>query len=105
VDDRDAPKPRNATIRQALLAVLRAEELTARELSAKVSVTEREVVTHLEHLGHSLEHGSERLSVVPPCCAKCSYRFDARTRFSRPSRCPQCKSERVLAARFTIRPR
>ena len=45
------PRPRGATARKALLEALRAGPRTARELSAEVSLPEREVVAHLEHLG------------------------------------------------------
>lgn len=98
----DGPETRDATLRAAIRGALRDEELTARELSARVGVAERDVATHLGHLAQSLEHSGERLIVTPPCCVKCGFAFEERARHSKPSRCPHCRSERIRPARFRI---
>jgi predicted ArsR family transcriptional regulator len=48
-------------VRAALRDALRAGPLTARELSARVGVPEKQVAGHLEHLGRSLKAAGERL--------------------------------------------
>ena len=84
------------------MEVLRAEELTAREISQRARVQEREVAEHLRHLQHTLGHKGERLRMSAPHCIKCGFDFDQRQRHARPSRCPSCKSERISPPRFSI---
>jgi predicted Zn-ribbon and HTH transcriptional regulator len=67
---------RHATVRSALRQVLREGPLTARELSARVGIGEKEVSGHLEHL--------------------------ARSRLTKPSKCPACRSQRMDPPRFVI---
>ena len=93
---------RYATVRSALREVLREGPLTARELSARVGIGEKEVSGHLEHLARSLRHGSERLRVEPAQCLACAFVFKARTRLTKPSKCPMCRSERMDPPRFVI---
>jgi predicted Zn-ribbon and HTH transcriptional regulator len=90
------------TVRQRILQLLREEELTAHELSQRAGLREREVAEHLRHLEHTLSHGPERLRTVTPECVACGFRFEARQKHSRPSRCPRCKSERLSSPRFRI---
>jgi predicted Zn-ribbon and HTH transcriptional regulator len=99
----DGPPERSSTAREAIAGALREGVLTARDVSARVGLPEREVAEHLPHLERSLVHGRERLIIVPPECMKCGFVFEQRERHSRPSRCPKCKSERVSPPRFTIR--
>ena len=89
-------------MRAALREALRAGPLTARELSARVGVPEKQVAGHLEHLGRSLKAAGERLRVKPACCLDCGFVFRKRDRLSRPSRCPVCRSEHLDAPRFAI---
>lgn len=98
----DEPEARDATLRGAIRAALRDEELTAREVSARVGVAERDVAEHLSHLAQSLEHSGEQLQIIPPCCVKCGFSFEERTRHNKPSRCPRCRSERISPARFRV---
>lgn len=96
------PPERARTVREAIAAELRDGVLSAHELSARVSVEEREVAAHLQHLERSLRHAGERLVVLPPRCLKCAFVFADRERRTKPSRCPECKSERIEPARFSI---
>jgi predicted Zn-ribbon and HTH transcriptional regulator len=90
------------TARQRIAELLRAEELTAHELSQQAGVPEREVAEHLRHLEHTLSHGAERLRTLAPHCIPCGFVFEARQKHGRPSRCPRCKSERLSRPRFRI---
>jgi transcriptional regulator len=101
-DSKSAAPEATRTIRQRIAQLLRVEELTAHEISERAGVREREVADHLRHLEHTLGHGSERLRTVAPECVVCNFRFDARQKHSRPSRCPRCKSERLSPPRFRI---
>ena len=96
------PAERSETDRQAILEALRGATLSLRELSARVSLRERELGAHLEHLALSLRHSDESLIVTPPRCVACDFRFERRERFTKPSRCPRCRSERVEPACFRV---
>ena len=92
----------SVTIRQRIAEVLRGQELTAREISERASILEREVAEHLRHLEQSRHNSAERLSTLAPHCIACGFVFEARRKHSRPSRCPRCKSERLSPPRFSI---
>jgi predicted Zn-ribbon and HTH transcriptional regulator len=90
------------TVRERIADSLRGGQLTAREISTRASVPERDVAEHLRHLEHSLTHAGERLLASAPHCIKCGFEFRERERHSRPSRCPECKSERISPPSFSI---
>jgi len=100
------PAPANvestSTVRERIAQALRDARLTAREISARASVRERDVAEHLRHLEHSLSHSGERLQVSAPHCIQCGFEFTDRERHGRPSRCPSCKSERISPPSFRI---
>ncbi len=93
---------RHVTIRAGLRRVLGEGPLTARELSARVGISEKEVAGHLAHLARSLRQSGERLRVEPTRCLACGFVFKDRIRLDKPSRCPECKSERLAPSRFAI---
>lgn len=101
--DPDTPS-RSATIRASLREALRSQESssTARELSQLLGVSERDVYQHLEHLARSLPHDGEELTITPARCLGCGFEFSDRTRFTKPGRCPSCKSTRISLPRFGI---
>jgi predicted Zn-ribbon and HTH transcriptional regulator len=90
------------TVRQALRRALEDDRWTARELSAELSVREKDVAAHLEHLQRSLERQEARLVVIPAECLACGYRFERRRRLTCPGSCPECRSSRIAAPAFTI---
>ena len=96
------PPERTTTAREALLAALREAPLTLRELSQRAGLAEREVATHLPHLERSLRAQEEYLVVEAARCLACNFEFSRRTRFTAPSRCPACKSERIEPPTFRI---
>jgi predicted Zn-ribbon and HTH transcriptional regulator len=92
-----APRPpaRGETVRAALREALLAGPATARDLSERVGVRERDVADHLAHLARSSEHRRERLVVEPAACLACGFVFRVRTRLARPGACPSCRSTRI----------
>ncbi len=98
--------PRAVTVRGALEAELSAAPetgLTARELSARVGISEKDVAGHLEHLEKSLKAGGAALTVLPAECLACGFVFRDRKRLSRPGSCPECRATRVDPPAFLIR--
>lgn len=98
----DEPRERGETVRQALRAALERDDWTARDLSAEVSVREREVIAHLEHLARSLPREGAALVVEPARCLACGFAFRKRDRLAAPGRCPKCRSERIEPPRFHV---
>lgn len=88
------------TVRQRIYVLLRAEMLTAKEISQRASLPERDVAEHLRHLEQSLGQNGEHLLVIAPRCIACG--FELEQRHKRPSRCPRCKSERLAPPSFHI---
>lgn len=87
------------TTRQRITDVLRDEALTAAEPSARVAVPTAQVYDHVRHVARSL--ADEELLVAPPECRDCGFsEFDDPV--NAPSRCPDCRSEALHEATFTI---
>ncbi len=93
---------RQQTLRQAMIAELRLAPATARDLSTRLGLREKDVIPHLEHLARSLRRGPERLVVEPAECLACGYRFEDRKKLSRPSACPDCRQQRIEPPIFRI---
>jgi len=99
------PKPppaRADTARTRLREALSDEPLSARELSQRVGLSEKEVLEHLLHVARSLSTEGRSLDILPARCKSCSFHFEADLARARPSRCPNCKAERIEAARFSV---
>ena len=96
------PEARGETVRQAILRELEAGPRTARQLSELLHVRERDVIGHLEHLARSLRHGGRRLEVEPSRCLACGFRFEHRTRLTRPSACPRCREQHLTLPVFAV---
>jgi len=93
---------RTVTVREAIREELRRGAATARELSERVSIREKDVAEHLEHLEKSLRARGERLVVAPASCIACGYAFARRNRLTRPGSCPECGSTRIDPPAFRI---
>ncbi len=99
------PPPRALTVRSALREALREGPATARDLSERAGIRERDVAGHLEHLARTLSASGERLAVDPAACLSCGYVFRGRARLARPSACPRCRSTHLSPPAFHVEPR
>lgn len=93
------PADRPETLRQEIIADLQEETLSAREISGRVGISEKEVLEHLEHIRVALHGG---LVVIPAECMACGFVFRKRERLKGPGRCPVCRSEHIAEPSFTI---
>jgi hypothetical protein len=91
-----------ATIRQQIIALLRQDEMEARDLSILLSIREKEVYPHLEHIERSLSREGERLRIRPCQCLTCGFVFKERHRFTKPGRCPVCRATRIRPPAYRI---
>ena len=81
------------TRRQELITHLEAGPATVRDLAELMNLRVRDVVEDLDHALRSL--GDRKLIVEPALCLKCDFAFEDRRRYTRPSRCPNCRGERI----------
>ncbi|MFA1610396.1 transcriptional regulator [Halobellus rubicundus] len=91
----------DATTRQRIADALRAEPHDATALSTAVGVPRSSVYRHVEHVAQSVDGEDEQFLVAPPECRECGFDgFD--DPLNDPSRCPECRSERIAEPRFVI---
>lgn len=90
-----------STTRQRIADALREGPATPRELSESLGIPTRTVYENVRHVAQSLENAEEQFLVAPPECLACGFDgFDDPLNY--PSRCPECKSERIAEPRFVV---
>lgn len=90
-----------STTRQRIADALREGPATPRELSESLGIPTNTVYEHVRHVAQSLENEDEQFLVAPPACLECGFDgFDDPLNY--PSRCPECKSERIAEPRFVV---
>jgi predicted Zn-ribbon and HTH transcriptional regulator len=99
------PCPAEETLRRAISELIRDEPLSARELSERAHLKEKEVYGHLEHIRQSLHAQGSNLAVTPAECRSCGFVFSKRERLTPPGKCPICRSETIFEPLFAIRQR
>jgi len=91
------------TIRQQIVQALTGARCSARDLADRIGISEREVEDHLGHIGKSVARNRQgRFLLEPSACQDCEFVFRTRTKLTRPSRCPKCRSEAISPPRFGI---
>jgi predicted Zn-ribbon and HTH transcriptional regulator len=91
------------TIRQQIVQLITGTLRPARQLAELIGIPERQIEDHLTHVVRSLAHDRTRRFVLDPSeCQDCRFVFRERTRLTRPSRCPRCRSEAITAPRYGI---
>ena len=91
------------TPRQQIKALLMSAPMSSLQLAKTVGITEREVEDHLGHIMKSVARERSIRFILEPCeCRQCGYAFRDRSKITRPSRCPRCRSEDITAPRFAI---
>ncbi|GMR03448.1 MAG: transcriptional regulator [Thermodesulfovibrionia bacterium] len=101
------PVERQETVRKQIISVLEGQTLSAKEISALVKVSEKEVYSHLEHIQKTKEAGQGKkglkLIIIPAECRKCRFVFKKRDRLKKPGKCPVCHGEFIHEPLFSIR--
>jgi len=97
------PRTAQETIRHAIMTLLFEGPISAREISAAVSLQEKEVSAHLDHIRRSLHVTDAVLEVEPAECRHCGFVFAKRERMTSPGRCPVCRHEAISDPLFSIR--
>ncbi len=100
-----------STRRERIIDILKksGRPLTINEIAYELGLNDPKEIKHLYddiiHASRSLQRRSNgRLMIVmePPKCAVCGFTFKELKRLRKPSKCPKCRSERILPPRFLI---
>jgi len=94
------PVAKQETVRQKIMSLLYGRQLSAKDISSEVGISEREVYEHLEHIQRTAH---KHFVVIPPVCRKCGFVFSKRERLKKPGRCPVCRSELIQEPVFSIK--
>ncbi|MCX5720300.1 MAG: helix-turn-helix domain-containing protein [Nitrospirae bacterium] len=97
------PVERHETVRQKIISVLEGQTLSAKDISADVMVSEKEVYEHLKHIQKTLNKRDRNLIITPAECKKCGFVFRKRDRLKKPGRCPVCRGELISEPLFSIK--
>ncbi|MBA3060656.1 MAG: transcriptional regulator [Nitrospirae bacterium] len=97
------PVERHETIRQGIISLLEEQTFSAKEISGSVSIPEKDVYEHLEHIRRTLNTRDANLVIMPAECTKCGFVFRKRERLKKPGKCPMCRSEFIQEPLFLIK--
>lgn len=89
------------TRRERMIALLEGTEYTPRALAGVMRMRVQDALDHLEHVRQSVDG---RLQVRAAYCKSCGFEFDTRDKLSTPSRCPECRAERIAGPWLSIGP-
>ncbi|MBS0152275.1 MAG: ArsR family transcriptional regulator [Nitrospira sp.] len=91
------------TTRRRIMELLTGAPMTSHQLARALGIAERLVEEHLAHVVKTVARdGSRRFLREPSSCMDCGFMFRDRTRLTRPSRCPQCRSEGITPPHYHI---
>jgi transcriptional regulator len=95
--------PPQRTLRQRIIEILTDTRVTTDQLAPILGIPERQVEEHLAHVVKTLARDrSRRFILEPSTCLDCGFMFRDRTRLTRPSRCPHCRSEGISSPKYHI---
>ncbi|MCS7140327.1 MAG: transcriptional regulator [Candidatus Nezhaarchaeota archaeon] len=98
------------TIREQIMVLLKTTDrpLTANDIALILGLKDvkpKDIYEHLKHVAKTIKAqsgGKEALVMIPPSCKSCGYTFTGLDRPKKPSKCPNCKSERITPPAFKI---
>lgn len=91
------------TPRRRIIDLLTGTLLSSHQLAQLLGMPERHVEDHLTHVVKTLARDPARTFLLEPStCQDCAYTFRDRTKLTRPSRCPNCRSEAITPPRYGI---
>jgi transcriptional regulator len=92
------------TPRQALKILLLEQDRSVRELSQLLSLAEKEILAHLEHIAKA-PGPDHQFVLIPARCRQCGFVFKKRDRLTTPSRCPICRQTSIARPRYALKNR
>jgi predicted Zn-ribbon and HTH transcriptional regulator len=95
--------PLERTPRQRIIELITSTRLSSYQLAQMLGIPERQVEEHLTHVVKTISRDKTRRFILDPArCQGCDFVFRDRSRLTRPSRCPHCRSEAIEAPRYGI---
>lgn len=95
--------PGERTPRQRIIDLLIGARLSSYQLAQMLGIPERHVEEHLPHVVKTIVRDKTKKFILDPAaCRDCGFLFQDRTRLTRPSRCPRCRSEAITDPRYGI---
>jgi predicted Zn-ribbon and HTH transcriptional regulator len=95
--------PSERTPRQRMMDLLTGTRLSTHQLTQLLGIPARQVEEHLTHVVKTVAQDRARKFILEPsACSDCGFVFRDRTRLTKPSRCPHCRSEGITAPRYGI---
>ena len=88
------------TRRKDIIDLLSQQAMTVRELAEWFRADSRDILIDLEHVSQSIKPG--KLVMDPSTCRQCGFVFKKREKRKRPSRCPECKAEKITEPVFSV---
>ncbi len=88
------------TRRQEIRQILHENKQSAQQLANNFQVTLKEILEDLKHIEKSIK--PKKLRIDPAHCKSCNFVFRDRSKVSKPSKCPRCRSEWIEAQMFGI---
>jgi len=97
--------PPEQTPRQRIIDLITGTRLSSYLLAQMLDIRERQVEDHLAHVAKTIARDKTRRFILDPArCQECGFVFRDRTKLTRPSRCPHCRSEGIAPPRYGIDP-
>lgn len=98
------PTSDSSTRRQQIAEMLAMGLWGFEELRRELAVPVGLLAEDLRHLEKSAKGSGRKLTVEPAACAECGFVFRERAarHLHPPSRCPQCRSERITGPRLAL---
>ena len=88
------------TRRQQIIEILQQNKQTAQQLANYFQTELKEIIEDLGHIKKSIK--TKKLKISPAFCKSCNFVFKERSKISKPSKCPRCKSEWIEAQMFWV---
>ena len=88
--------------REAMIEYLKKHSATAQDLATEFERSLKAVEEDIAHIRTSIRDDPKyRLMIRPPICELCNYQFTA-SNYKTPTKCPECKGQKIAPARFKI---
>lgn len=96
------PGARCIMFRRDLVPLLLDKKMSLSEIARTVREKPKDVMEALAHLAKSSRHGDYELVMDPAECRKCGFEFGT-DKFSKPGKCPKCRSTWIFEPLIGVR--
>lgn len=88
--------------RRDLIPLLLDKKMSLSEIARAVHEKPKDVIESLAHLAKSSRHSGYELVMDPAECRKCGFEFGT-DKFSKPGKCPKCRSTWIFEPLIGVR--